>query len=117
MLFGIPWPGIVAIVAIVGGLLYAYKEQELKMEEKRLGSSRELNEMRKIIHNLKSRVENLEAIVTEERKQASQTYQEHTSPKQSSQNLENSLRDIEIEDEVDTQNTDNSGAGQNRARG
>lgn len=68
MFFGLPWFAIVAIVAIGGGMIYAYKEKELEMEEKRLGSSRELNELRKIVHNLKSRVENLEAIATEEKK-------------------------------------------------
>lgn len=122
MLFGLPWFAIIPIVAIIGGLVYAYKEQELKMEEKKMGSSRELNDMRKVIHNLKSRVENLEAIVSEERRQSPQASQEYTSreqkpPRQSSQNLENSLRDIEIEDEVEGQNGDNSGAGRNRARG
>ncbi len=94
MLFGLPWPAIVAIVAIVGGLMYAYKEQELKMEEKRLGTSREMNEMRKIVHNLKSRIENLEAIAAEEKRQ-------------SSQKEANPLGDIEIEDEVEDQNSDN----------
>ena len=96
MLFGIPWPGIVAIVAIVGGLFYAYKEQELKMEEKRMGSVRELNEMRKVIHNLKSRVENLEAIAASEKSSTSHS-------------RENPLGDIEIEDEIEDQNYDNSG--------
>jgi|AntRauTorcE11897_2_1112592.scaffolds.fasta_scaffold107778_1 hypothetical protein len=96
MLFGIPWPGIVAIVAIVGGLIYAYKEQELKMEEKRMGGARELNEMRKVIHNLRSRVENLEAIAASEK---------GSSPRQK----DNPLGDIEIEDEIEDQNYDNSG--------
>ncbi len=64
MLFGLPWFAIIPIVAIIGGLVYAYKEQELKMEEKRMSNSKEVHELRKIIHNLKSRVENLEAIVT-----------------------------------------------------
>lgn len=95
MLFGIPWPGIVAIVAIVGGLLYAYKEQEMKLEEKRLGNSREINDLRKIIHNLKSRIENLEAIAAEEKNRSSQS---ESRP----------LSEIEIEDEVERQNNDNT---------
>ena len=95
MLFGLPWFAIVAIVAVGGGLIYAYKEKELEMEEKRIGSSRELNEMRKLVHNLKSRVENLEAIVTEEKVRPS-TEEADT------------LGDIEIEDEVEGQNTDNN---------
>ena len=95
MLFGLPWFAIVAIVAVGGGLIYAYKEKELEMEEKRMGSSRELTEMRKIIHNLKDRVENLEAIVTEEQKS-------------SSKKGASALSDIEIEDEVESQNNDNN---------
>lgn len=71
MFFGLPWFAIVAIVAIAGGMIYAYKEKELEMEEKRLGSSREINELRKIVHNLKSRVENLEAIASAENKNKS----------------------------------------------
>lgn len=61
MIFGLPWFAIIPIVAIVGGLIYAYKEQELKLEEKRLGTLREVNEMRKMMINLKERVEKLEA--------------------------------------------------------
>ncbi len=95
MLFGLPWYALIPMIAIIGGLVYAYKEKELEMEEKRMGSSRELNEMRKIIHNLKSRVENLEAIVTEEEKK-------------SSAKSASSLSDIEIDDEVEGQNSDNS---------
>lgn len=96
MFFGLPWFAIVAIVSIAGGLIYAYKEKELEIEEKRMGSARELNEMRKVIHNLKSRVENLEAIAASEKSA-------------SSRNRENPLGDIEIDDEVDDQNYDNSG--------
>lgn len=65
MIFGIPWFGIIPIVAIIGGLFYAYKEKELALEEKRLTSSKESHELRKMILNLKSRIENLEAIATE----------------------------------------------------
>lgn len=97
MLFGLPWYAVIALASVIGGLLYAYKEKELEMEEKRMGSSRELNEIRKVVHNLKSRIENLEAIVTEE--------QRKTSGESSS-----SLSDIEIEDEVEGQNSDNIGS-------
>ena len=65
MLFGIPWFGIIPIVAIIGGLVYAFKEKELALEEKRLTSAKESHELRKMILNLKSRIENLESIVTE----------------------------------------------------
>ncbi|GAB5410338.1 MAG: hypothetical protein BalsKO_27030 [Balneolaceae bacterium] len=65
MIFGLPWFAIIPIVAIVGGLVFAYKEKELALEEKRLTSSKESHELRKMILNLKSRIENLEAIATE----------------------------------------------------
>lgn len=65
MLFGLPWFALIPIIAIVGGLVLAYKEKELKLEEKRLTSSKESNELRKMILNLKNRVENLESIITE----------------------------------------------------
>lgn len=100
MLFGIPWFAIIPIVAIVGGLLYAYKEQELKFEEKRLTSLREVNELRKIIHNLKSRIENLEAIVTAE----NPGKKKNADP----------LSSIEIDDELNEQNGDNPAPGNNK---
>lgn len=103
MFFGLPWFAIVAIVAIAGGLIYAYKEEELKMEGKRLANSREMNEMKQIVHNLKSRVETLEAIATEEK---------HSS----SRDQANPLQDIEIDDEVEGQNSDNSGTRRARTQ-
>ncbi len=102
MFFGLPWFAIVAIVAIAGGLIYAYKEEELNMECQRLASSREIHDLRQIVHNLKSRVETLEAIATEEKRS-------------SYRNQANPLGDIEIDDEVDEQNSDNSG-GRTRNR-
>lgn len=94
MLFGLPWFAVVAIVAIGGGLLFAYKEKEMEMEQKRMGSARELNEMRQIIQNLKSRVENLEAIAAED-------------SRSTSQKEANPLGEIQIDDEVERQNNDN----------
>ncbi len=96
MLFGLPWFAVVAIVAIAGGLLFAYKEKEMEMEEKRMGSAHELNELRQIVYNLKSRVENLETIATEEQTKTSRSDA-------------NPLGEIEIDDEVDSQNSDNIG--------
>ncbi|MEX0608805.1 MAG: hypothetical protein WD016_10650 [Balneolaceae bacterium] len=101
MIFGIPWFAIIPIIAIVGGLLYAYKEQELKLEEKRLTSSREVNELRKILHNLKSRIESLEATLA----QGSGKQRRAADP----------LSSIEIDDEYDGQNGDDSESlGKNR---
>ena len=68
MIFGLPWFAIVAIAGILiplGGMYYAFKEKELKMEEKRYTSAKESQELRKMILNLKSRIENLETIATD----------------------------------------------------
>ncbi len=67
MIFGIPWFAIIPIVAIVGGLLVAYRKNELDHEAKMRASTQEVQELRKILHNLRSRIENLEAIVTSEK--------------------------------------------------
>lgn len=97
MIFGLPWFAIIPIVAIIGGFLYAYKEQELKLEEKRLASSREVNELRKIIHNLTARIEQLE----------SNAKQARTSPNRA----DDALNRIEITDEPEVQNDENSSSG------
>lgn len=69
MIFGLPWFAVVAIVSIVvavgGGIWSDIRSKELKLEEKRLTSSKESNELRKMIFNLKSRIEHLERIVNE----------------------------------------------------
>jgi len=64
MLFGLPWWALIPIIAIVGGLFIEYRKQELKAEEKRMTSSKEIHELRKIIQNLKSRIEKLEGAVS-----------------------------------------------------
>lgn len=96
MFVGLPWFAIVAIVAIGGGLIYAYKEQELKAEMQSRGSSRELQELRQVVHNLKSRIENLEAIAAEEKKSSKEA---------------DPLSSIEFEDEAG----DTSGESQSRS--
>jgi uncharacterized protein YlxW (UPF0749 family) len=95
MLFGIPWFALIPMIAIVGGLIYAFKEKELEMESKRMTNVRELNELRKVVHNLKSRIETLESDL---KKQS----------KNSSHQTSNPLGDIEIDDEVEDQNSDNA---------
>lgn len=64
MLFGLPWWALIPLSAIIGGLFIEYRKQELKAEEKRMSSSKEINELRKIIHNLKGRIDDLEATVS-----------------------------------------------------
>ena len=65
MLFGIPWFAIIPIVAIAGGLLIAYRKQELEFEHRSRNSSQEVQELRKIVHHLKERIEHLEAIAAD----------------------------------------------------
>ena len=65
-MFGLPWFAVIPIVAIVGGLIYAYKEKELEIEKKRMMGAREANELRAMIRELQSRVQNLETIAAEE---------------------------------------------------
>ena len=96
MLFGIPWYAIIPIVAILGGLLYAYKERELEMEEKIQVKAREVRELEKVVHNLKSRVEALEADRTKKSRSAST----------------GSRPEIEINDELEDQNSDNDSQSQ-----
>ncbi|MBO6572998.1 MAG: hypothetical protein ABJ387_14955 [Balneola sp.] len=64
MLFGLPWWAIIPLVAIIGGFITKYREQELKHEEKRMASTKEIHELRKIIQNLKARIEKLEGSVS-----------------------------------------------------
>lgn len=102
MLFGIPWFGIIAIVAIAGGLIYAYKEKELEVEEKIQVKAREVRELEKVVHNLKSRVDAMEERLDRE----------------ASDKKKESLRsEIEINNELEDQNSDtNSSQTPNRAR-
>lgn len=89
MLFGLPWYALIPLAAIIGGLFYAYKEQEMKLEEKRLAKSREINELRKIISGLKARVESLEAKVAQQQQSTAGQANEEANP----------LHDIEVEEE------------------
>ena len=66
MLFGLPWFAVIAIVAIGGGMIFSYKEKELDLEEKRLFSAREANDVRRHIEHLQHRIEQLEHRVTDE---------------------------------------------------
>lgn len=59
-MFGLPAWAIIALVAIVGGIFLGYKEKELKLEEKALMSNKQAQELKKMIHHLTSRVDELE---------------------------------------------------------
>lgn len=95
MFFGLPWWALIPIIAVAGGLFIEYRKQELKAEEKRMTSSREIHELRKVIHGLKNRVEKLEMNASASNK------------KQRS----SSLGDIEIDEQQDN---DGASSGRNR---
>jgi Flp pilus assembly protein TadB len=94
MIFGLPWFAVVAILVPLAGMFYAYKEKELKAEEKRYMNAKESQELRKMILSLKSRIENLETIITEQDEEAK---------------ADIPLDDIEIKDE-------NAGQGNTRSK-
>ncbi|MBR9916117.1 hypothetical protein GYB29_00125 [bacterium] len=93
MLFGLPWWALIPIIAVAGGLFIEYRKQELKAEEKRMASSKEIHELRKIIQNLKARIEKLEGSVS-------------SSGSDAKKNVP--LDDIEIKDEYYSDGNDDS---------
>ena len=93
MLFGLPWWALIPIIAIVGGLFIEYRKQELKAEEKRMTSSKEIHELRKIIQSLKSRIEKLESSASSQASNAKKSVP---------------LDDIEIKDEYYSDENDDS---------
>jgi hypothetical protein len=53
---------LIPIVAIVGAYIIDYQKNKLKWQVKNNQSEKELKEVREIVHQLKRRIENLEAI-------------------------------------------------------
>ena len=62
MLFGLPWYAIIALVAIIGGIISGYQKQKMELQQKNSQNNQEIDELRKVVHTMKSRIENLEAI-------------------------------------------------------
>ncbi|MEP1151089.1 MAG: hypothetical protein ABJH08_05110 [Balneola sp.] len=94
MLFGLPWWALIPLLAIGGGLFLEYRKQELKAEEKRMASSTEINELRRIIQNLKTRIEKIEGKVNSSAEKATKK--------------EVPLDDIEIRDDYYSDEEDES---------
>lgn len=92
MLLGLPWFAWIPIVAIIGGLITEHQKNKMKMMQMQRDSNQETDDLRKVIHNLKSRVENLEAI-------AAQSPEEMKNPV--------SVGEIEIKDEYDMSKDEN----------
>ena len=53
---------LIPLVAIVGGLIIEYQKNKMKMMGMSRQNSEEVDELRKLVTSLKSRIENLEAI-------------------------------------------------------
>ncbi|MEO1023239.1 MAG: hypothetical protein AAFW89_11915 [Bacteroidota bacterium] len=62
MLFGLPWYAVVGLVAVVGSMILAFQQQKLELREKNSQNNQEIDELRKMVHTMKNRIENLEAI-------------------------------------------------------
>jgi hypothetical protein len=58
---GIIWI-LIPLVAIVGGYIIDYQKNKLKWQQKNTQSDEELEELRKLMFQMKKRIENLEAI-------------------------------------------------------
>ena len=54
---------IIALVAILGSYFLRY--QKMKMKELRRGTHQDMEDMQTMVHSLKKRIENLEAIASE----------------------------------------------------
>lgn len=53
---------LIPLVAIIGGLIVEYQKNKMKMMEKSLQNEEEVDDVRKLVNSLKTRIENLEAI-------------------------------------------------------
>lgn len=60
------WIAIIIIVSVVGGLLIEYQKNKMKMMNKSDQNQQEVDEVRKLVNSLKTRIENLEAIAAGE---------------------------------------------------
>ena len=60
------WIAIIIIVSVVGGLITEYQKNKMKMMSKSNQNQKEVDEVRKLVNSLKTRIENLEAIAAGE---------------------------------------------------
>ena len=60
------WVAIIIIVSVVGGLFIEYQKNKMKMMSKSNQNQKEVDEVRKLVNSLKTRIENLEAIAAGE---------------------------------------------------
>ncbi|MDZ7754887.1 hypothetical protein [Rhodohalobacter sp.] len=53
---------LVALAAIIGGYIVDYQKNKLKWQDKSSKTAEDLDEVRTLVHQMKKRIENLEAI-------------------------------------------------------
>lgn len=53
---------LIPLVAIIGGFIIEYQKNKMAMMDRSLQNEEEVEDMRKLVNSLKSRIENLEAI-------------------------------------------------------
>lgn len=53
---------IVALAAIIGGYIIDYQKNKLKWQDKSSKTAEDVDEIRTLVHQMKKRIENLEAI-------------------------------------------------------
>lgn len=56
------WIFLIVIVSVVGGLIIEYQKNKMQMMGKSRQNEVEVEELRKLVNSMKSRIENLEAI-------------------------------------------------------
>lgn len=93
MFFGLPWFAVVAIVSTIAVFFFAYKSKELEVEEKIQVKAREVHDLEKLVHSLKSRIEEVENKLNNP---------------SGSKSGKSTTEQIEINDEFEAQNPDNT---------
>lgn len=60
------WVWIIAIVAIVGSFIIEYQKNKMKLMNRSRRNEEDVDDVRKLVNSLKTRIENLEAIAAGE---------------------------------------------------
>jgi uncharacterized protein YlxW (UPF0749 family) len=60
------WVLVIVLVSVVGGLILEYQKNKMKMVDRSQQNEEEVEDVRKLVNSLKTRIENLEAIAAGE---------------------------------------------------
>ena len=60
------WVLVIVLVSVVGGLILEYQKNKMKMRNRSQQNEEEVEDVRKLVNSLKTRIENLEAIAAGE---------------------------------------------------